>query len=151
MSWEPLHVVAYTVILEVVPTVLLLRRGVPIARLVAATLITAVAEFGVVFAVSGFGWGWPNPSGVFLVVLRMLMGSSIGLCVSLFAFIISQRLKMTLGIILTVINAIAFLGDPNSWLLLQLIFSFLASSALLIVWLRSVASHNRLPPDRSLN
>ena len=144
MRWEPLYVVAYTSLLEVIPTILLLRRRVPIARLCIATLVTSISEFGIVFILSGFGWGWPDPSSSFLVVLRILLGASIGLCVSVFAFIVSRRLKGTPGIILILINAILFSGDPNSWIFLQLILSLMASSILLIVWFRDAADYNRL-------
>lgn len=150
MSWQLLEVVAYTAILEVVPSVLLLRRRLPIARFCTAIVITALAEFGMVFALSGFGWGWPDPRISFLIFLRLLLGSSIGLCVSMFACIISKQLKIALTALLILINAIAFLGDPNSWLLLELAFSFLASSALLVGWLRSTANHHPLAPDAAL-
>ena len=80
---SPILPVLVVVLASVVGT-LLSRRPIPLLRCALATIAAAVIQYSSVFAISGFGWGWADPSRSSLIWGRFAVGLSIS--ASCFAF-----------------------------------------------------------------
>src|SRR5689334_9421601 len=73
-------------------------------RLLLATSLSLVVSYAAAFVVSGFGWGWPDASERFLLVLRICFGVSIGGATALFGGITWSTFSWRLGLMLVVAN-----------------------------------------------
>ncbi len=73
---SPLLPVVIVVLASVLST-LLSRKPVPLLRCALATILAAAIEYASVFAISGFGWGWADPSISSLSLGRFAVGLSV--------------------------------------------------------------------------
>lgn len=109
IDWGPLTILALVMLAIVLPLLIFGWRYVRLPRLLLAVVVTAIFQFVVLFACSGFGWGWPDPSRSALLLGRISIGVSMGLSGSLFAWILSRRFSfkistvLILGIVATMI------------------------------------------------
>ena len=65
------------VVLASVASVLLARKPIPLGRCAIAVCVAAAIEYASVFVISGFGWGWADPSKTSLILGRLSLGLSV--------------------------------------------------------------------------
>jgi hypothetical protein len=94
-------------------TKLLFYRPVSWLRILAALIASTLCQFLVLFWVSGWGWGWPDLRDDEALLMRLAAGGAIGFAASLFAWIVTGRLRWSLAVSLVILNAAVFLPEPR--------------------------------------
>lgn len=63
------------------------KAAVPLGRLIFAVSLAALIEYASVFVMSGFGWGWIDPSTTELILGRLAVGLGISISCLVFAWL----------------------------------------------------------------
>ena len=126
------------VVLASVLGVLLSRKSAPPLRWVLATLVGAVIEYASVFVISGFGWGWSDPSRSSLILGRLAVGLSITVSSVAFAWLSSSRRPSLLVTLILLFPAVIMLPEfsyDGPW----------GMALVLIVTTYAIVRHFRVP------
>ena len=86
---SPLLPVLIVVLASVLST-LVSRRPIRLLRCALATIVAAAIEYASVFVISGFGWGWADPSRSSLILGRFAVGLSISVSCIAFSWLTSS-------------------------------------------------------------
>src|SRR5215469_4050328 len=125
-TWNPNTATLFVVLLNFLSGLLFWRaRSVPV-RLVAAALVTAVLQYLSFFCLSGFGWGWPDPSGRQITLLLLGGGVSVAFTTLVFGVISLRRISFLPAVVAFLVLQPIFLLDSEHHLALLLIASGLA-------------------------
>lgn len=96
---------------------IILRSPLPpgyMQRVLVGSLILAFGIFTTVFAVDGFGWGWPDPSRTQVILLLIIAGLSIGILNVLFGWLTARQLHVTAAVALLGANVGVALIPPEN-------------------------------------
>lgn len=148
IDWGPLTVLALVMLAIVLPLLIFGWRYVRLPRLLLAVVVTAIFQFAVLFACSGFGWGWPDPSQSALLLGRISLGVSMGISGSLFAWILSRRFNFKISTVLVLGIVAIMIPDAVRSVDIQFPLAGLALFSSLCFWFRERRVEG---PDREGN
>jgi len=122
MTWTPITAAIYALLMNVVGIVLFWKGRATVIRVVIASVVLAIFQYGCIFALDGFGWGWPDPSSKQITVLRLGAGLATGLGSIIFLLIATRAFSLIEGALLLILLPAVYLIDQQEHLTVFLIF-----------------------------
>jgi hypothetical protein len=141
-SWGPLFALAVVILASISSVLLFARQQLGYLRLICGLVAVGLFEWICLFALSGFGWGWPDPSSHAIVIGQMLIGSSLGVAGAMLAWIVSRQLRWGISIAMIVLGALIFLPDSSKFAGEQAVVSAILIFLAEAYWFRTT---QRLP------